>query len=167
MDVLTALVMGIAQFFTGILAYPGIFFLNFFSSLTVLFPIPAYLVVFALGAVLNPWLLATFAAAGSAFGEITGYGVGYGSRHVLIKKYKKLFNWAEQWFSNNRAFLVIIIFGATPLPMDIAGIVAGMTQYNLKRFFLAAFIGKFIMNSYIAWAGFFGLSWVLSFVGWN
>ena len=57
--------------------YPGIFVLAFLSYATVILPAPAVAVVFAMGAVFNPLIVALVAGAGAALGEMTGYIAGY------------------------------------------------------------------------------------------
>ncbi|MBL7206875.1 MAG: VTT domain-containing protein [Candidatus Aenigmarchaeota archaeon] len=161
----TSWIITTMQSYTGIWAYPAIFFISFIGNATILFPIPAFIAVFALGSTLNPWLLALFAGAGGALGEITGYGIGYGGSVALAKKYEKWFQRAKKWFETHGAFPIIILFAATPIPTDIVGVLSGLTKYNLKRFLAACFIGKFIMNAYIAWAGFYGISWILTLLG--
>jgi membrane protein YqaA with SNARE-associated domain len=145
--------------------YPGVFIINLIGSATILFPVPAFAVTFALGAVLNPWILGIVAAFGSAIGEFTGYYLGYGSHGTLKKKYKK---WIERMmdFAEKRSmFLTIIVIAATPIPTDIGGILAGIAKYDTRKFFLAMLIGKIINYSVIAWAGFFGIGWILQLFG--
>jgi membrane protein YqaA with SNARE-associated domain len=145
--------------------YLGVFAINLIASATIFFPLPAFALTFALGAVLNPWLLGLSAALGSALGEFTGYFLGYGSQEVLKKRYKK---WLESMgkFSKKRGmFLALVVIAATPIPTDIGGILAGMARYDAKRFFLAMFVGKLITYTLIAWAGFYGLGWIAGIFG--
>jgi len=65
--------------------YLGVFIISFLGSASVLFPLPNFLIVFSSGAFLNPFLVAIVAGFGSAIGELTGYGVGYGGQK-LVKK---------------------------------------------------------------------------------
>ena len=44
---------------------------------------------------------------------------------------------------------------------DIVGIIAGFFKYNFKKFVLASFLGKLIMNLVLAFSGFYGISWIL------
>ena len=62
-------------------------------------------------------------------------------------------------------FPVLILFAATPLPDDVLGILGGAISYPLKKFLLASFIGKAIMNIALAWGGFYGINWVLQVFG--
>lgn len=140
--------------------YPGIFLVSFLGNASIIFPIPAFLVVFTFGGILNPWVLGTVAGIGAALGEITGYALGWGGRKGLKKKYGPWLNRAKEWFHKLGMFPIIVIFASTPLPDDVVGILGGMVKYNLKKFLLAALIGKIILHIAIAWAGFYG-SWMV------
>lgn len=144
--------------------YLGILFVNFIASASIIFPVPGFLIVFALGGVgiLNPWLIGLSAGIGCTLGELVGYFLGRGSERVIRKRYKSFVESGKKWFKKNSTFPFIILFAATPLPDDIIGILCGMFNYNIKKFFIASLIGKFILNSTLAWGGFYGIRWVLT-----
>lgn len=142
--------------------YLGIFFINFIGCATIFLPLPVAPLVFIFGAVLNPLFVAIFAALGAALGELTGYGVGLGGEKVLEKKYDNLFEKGREWFKKDRGFILIVLFAVTPLPDDITGILGGLFKYNLKKFLLASFLGKMIMNLALAFGGFYGIGWILN-----
>lgn len=142
--------------------YFGIFATSFLGSASVLFPLPSFLIIFSSGVFLNPFLVAIVAGFGSALGELTGYGIGYGSQRIA-GKYKKQLASAEFWFQKHRGFWMIMIFSASPLPDDIVGIAAGAMKYSIKKFFIASLIGKIILCLFLAYSGFFGLNWVLRY----
>ncbi len=143
--------------------YAGVFLICLMGNASIFFPIPSFVVVFAFASVLNPWLLGLAAGAGAALGEMTGYGLGRGGREVLEKRHGKWFRKAEKWAQNRGVFPVIILFAATPLPSDIIGAFCGMVEYSVKKFLAATFIGKTILHMIIAWAGFYGMQYILSF----
>jgi len=146
--------------------YLGIFLVNLIGSASIVFPVPAFLVVFAMGSILNPWLVGLAAAIGAALGELTGYVLGLGGREAIKRKANsKWLNKAERWMVSHGVFPIIVIFAVSPLPDDITGIIGGVIKYDIKKFLLASFIGKLIMNMAIAWGGFFGLNWVLQVFG--
>lgn len=149
------------------LGYFGLFLVNLVASASIIFPIPAFLIVFAAGSFgfLNPWVIGLAAGAGAALGELIGYGLGKGGKKVMEKKYKKLIGLGEKWIKGHKSFPMIIVFAATPLPDDIVGIVCGIFNYDIKRFLLASFIGKVIMNTAIAWSGFYGFKGVSAIFG--
>jgi len=111
---------------------------------------------------LNPLLVGLIAGLGAAIGEFTGYGLGLGGRKVIEKKYKKDIEKVEKLFQRYGGFLIIVLFAATPLPDDIVGLLGGTLRYSLKKFFIASLIGKIILNLALAYAGFYGLNWILS-----
>ena len=63
------------------------------------------------------------------------------------------------------AFLIIILFAITPLPDDVIGILCGVINYDVKKFFFASLTGKIVMNLFLAWGGFLGAQWVLGVFG--
>lgn len=149
--------------------YPGIFLVNFVGSATIIFPTPAFFVVFMFGAILNPWLVGLVAAFGSALGELTGYVLGLGGKRVIEKKHKRWLDMANEWMEKHRkhgTFLLIVAFAATPLPDDVLGVFCGAVKYDIKRFFIASLIGKIVMSLGLAFGGYFGINWVLNvFIG--
>jgi membrane-associated protein len=143
--------------------YLGLFIVEIIGSMSIIFPAPAFAVNFLLGGVpgFNPWLVGLVAGLGSSIGEMTSYLVGRGGREVIEEKYRKRLQKAREWIEKRGAFIVIIVFAATPLPFDIVGILAGMGNYNFKRFFLATLIGKIIAGWALAWAGYYSVNWIL------
>jgi membrane protein YqaA with SNARE-associated domain len=154
-----------AKNLTDALGYFGIFIVSFIGSATVILPLPAFIVVFVMGAIMNPWLVAISAASGNAIGELTGYVLGRGGERLIKGKYKEGVEKYKLWFKKDRTFILIVLFAATPLPDDIVGIICGLFNYDLRRFLLASFIGKLLMNLLLAWGGFYGLRWVLGIFG--
>lgn len=167
----TGLELWLAQFsawafaFVYAYGYFGVFIINIIASATIFFPLPAFALTFALGAVLNPWFLGLAAGLGSAIGELTGYLIGYGGHEAFKKKYKKWLQKAEKFAENRGMFLAILVIAASPIPTDIVGILAGMAKYKSWKFFVSMAIGKIIKYTMIAWAGFYGLHWVAGIFG--
>jgi membrane protein YqaA with SNARE-associated domain len=136
--------------------YLGVFVVSIVGNASIIFPVPSYLVVFALGSVLNPWILGVVAGAGAALGELTGYLLGLGGKQLIESKDRKLVPKAKKWIEKHGIFPILVLFAATPLPDDVVGILGGVIRYNLKKFLLATFIGKVIAHLALAWAGFYG-----------
>ena len=136
------------NFLLGSSGYGGIFIISLVSSATILFPFPGFIAI-PLGAhFLNPLLVAIVGAVGSAIGELVAYGAGRGGRALAQARSKKIDRWSERlarWFKRVNGFTIIILFAATPLPHDAAGIFAGIIKYDIKKFFLATLIGKFLL----------------------
>jgi membrane protein YqaA with SNARE-associated domain len=145
------------------MGYVGVFFVGFIGSATIFLPIPSFILVFALGAMMNPWLVGISAGVGSALGELTSYALGKGSGKIIERKYKNRIEKYRNWFKKDRIFPLIVFFAATPLPDDIIGILCGIFNYDLKKFVIASIIGKCILNIALAWAGFYGVNWIMTF----
>jgi len=145
--------------------YIGVFLVSLIGTASIFFPVPSFAVIFAAGAFLNPFLVALFAGLGATIGEVTGYALGLGGRHVLSKKYKKSVSRTKEWIEKRGVFVVILLFAITPLPDDVVGILAGIIKYDIKKFFIATFIGKFFLSLVLALAGFYGIGWLLAFIG--
>ncbi len=166
--VLSELVSGFVQWSQEIVltfGYLGVFIIGFIGTVSIVLPTPAFLAIFVAGSVLNPWLVGIVSALGMAIGELTGYGVGLVGKKVIEKKHKKWLKKSRAWFEKHGAFWVILVFSATPLPDDVVGFLAGMIKYDIKKFFVATLIGKAIMNIALAWAGFYGMQWILGWFG--
>lgn len=142
--------------------YFGIFLINFISYSTILFPLPGAFFVFSAAGFLNPLILGIVAGLGAAFGEMTGYGLGFGGRKIIlgkkeIEKIEKITNFLKR----KGTFFAIIFIAALPFfGGDLLGISAGFLKYDPKKFFLASFIGKSILHLVIAFSGFYGISWI-------
>jgi membrane protein YqaA with SNARE-associated domain len=145
--------------------YLGIFLVSLIGSSTIILPLPSAILVFTSATILNPFLLAVSAAFGCAIGELTGFALGTGGRKIIERRWKKYIKKTEKLFEKYGGFWIVIFFAATPLPDDIVGVVAGTLKYPLKKFFLASFIGKLILNLILAYGGFYGLNWVLGYFG--
>ena len=172
MDV-ASLIAGFMAWSQGLIlnfGYLGVFIVSLVSSASIIFPVPGFLFILAASPFLNPWLLGIVAGAGSAVGELTGYIIGKGSHKTLKKLNKWEKKWlkrGEEWFTEGRGFLFIFIFAATPLPDDVTGIVAGLFNYDWKKFLLASFLGKLVMNLMLAFAGLYSIGWLMNVFGLN
>ena len=145
----------------GPLAYLGIMALSFFGSATIVLPvIPAVIIVFGAGALLNPWLVGIAAGVGAALGELVGYALGRGGNYAAKSKQKKYLQKAERLMEKYRAVVVIFAFAVTPLPFDVVGILCGVTKYDIKKFMVATVAGKVVKFTLIALAAFYGIEWL-------
>ena len=142
--------------------YLGAFLTGFLSSFTLFIPSPAFFVIFLLGSKLNPLLLGISAGLGSAIGEMVSYFAGYGVT-VIAKKYRKNLNGIRKSFHRYKPTVVIFIFAATPLPFDLVGILCGAIRYDKKKFFLATLAGKLVKFTFIAYAGFYSVEWIVNY----
>jgi len=144
--------------------YIGIFLVSLVSSASILLPIPNFILIFTFGSTLNPFLVALLASAGSTIGETTGYILGLGGKEILEKKYRRQLKRMKKMFEKYGSIVWIIILGASPLPDDIAGVFCGVIKYDFKKYFIATFIGKFILYLILAYSGHYSIGWVLDYV---
>ncbi|MBN1286484.1 MAG: VTT domain-containing protein [Anaerolineae bacterium] len=140
------------------LGYVGLFLVNLFGSATIILPAPAFVTVFALGSVYNPWLVGLVSGPAAALGELTGYLAGYGGAAPVMDKplYRRFDRWMDRYGP-----LAIFCFALIPNPFfDVAGLLAGASRMPVWQFLVAAALGKTIRFVLLAWAGYYGLSWV-------
>ncbi len=142
-------------------SYLGIFLLNFLASATIIFPMPGLLSVVAVATILQPLPTGLLAGLGSALGEITGYLSGYGGQlisteHKHLKKIKHAIK--------TNGFLFFVLFSFIPNPVfDLAGIIAGLTNYSFLKFITACLLGRTARYLLLAYFGSASLSAWLSF----
>ncbi len=137
----------------GNAGYLGAFLVSLVANGTVILPVPGILVLFALGATFNPWLIGITAGAGGAIGELTGYAVGFSGRRILRnnRTYLSAVGWVRRW-----GIWVVFLFTVTPLPLDVVGIAAGVLRFPIWKFLLVCWLGKAIFYSGLAFVGSWG-----------
>ena len=131
--------------------YPGIFLLAFLSYATVLLPAPGVAVVFTMGGVFNPLIVALVAGAGAALGEMSGYLAGFSGQAVTERApvYERLASWMKR-----KGGLTILLLSAIPNPFfDIAGVTAGILKMPVPKFLLWVWIGETLKMMFFAFAG--------------
>ena len=137
--------------------YLGLFFLCFLANSTVLLPAPSLIIAASCALIMNPWLVALFAALGSTLGEFVGYAFGTVTED-LSPKFQNLLDKFTSKVHNE--VLLVFILAVLPLPLfDIVGIYSGGTKMNLVKFAAACFAGKLIkllvytrMYDFLEWA---------------
>ncbi len=153
-DVLSASVASMA-------GYPGVFFLSFLGSVSMVLPVPGLLSVCGVSLLLNPFIIGLLAGAGETIGEISGYAVGYGGGSIVEKRafYPKLKRWMER-----RGTLIIFLVSIIPNPVfDVVGIAAGSVKFPIVRFLTVVWVGKTLKGIMVGYTCFYGvtlLPWV-------
>ncbi len=159
---ITALVIGIGILVIPIdsiqlvtIGYGGVFVVALVSAASLFIPGPSMVVAFTAGAKLNPLIVSLVAATGSAIGETTSYGTGFGSKSLISNRmeegswYKRIFEWIR-----GHAFLTIFVLAAIPnFLTDMSGLIAGRIGYPFPRFLLATFLGKVVRFGVSAYLG--------------
>ena len=118
-------------------------------------PVPGWVIIATLGAILNPILVGVISGIGGTIGELTGYFLGYGGRMAVDQTgiYPKMVQWMKKWGS-----LTIFILALIPNPLfDIAGAVAGMLRYPLWKFLLLGAAGRIPKHIFFAYTGILGI----------
>jgi len=151
--------------------YFGVFLISLIGTLSIVFPIPYTVIIFALGGlkigdawVFEPLLIAVAAGFGSAIGEFSGYLLGVGGRQVVSGKYKKKMDFLVKVF-NKYGSITIFLFCLTPLPDDLLFIPMGIMRYSVIKAFIPALIGKFCMNLIVAYSGRFSIHLIRDIFG--
>jgi membrane protein DedA with SNARE-associated domain len=146
----------------------------------VAIPVPYWLLVFTLPSVLAPqWgLLAPVAvgftsALGTTLGHFPTFMLGYGggklSQRVTSKfnlsLYSKVYNKIIAWVQRHgawAAFAMSAMFNPAHLPMTIA---FGALHFPPPKFLLFSFLGNSVKSLFLAFAGYYGLTKLLPFLG--
>ncbi len=143
--------------------YLGAFIVAALSAATIFVPVPGLIIIFTLGAVLNPWLVGIISGIGGTLGELTGYLLGYSGRAAIsnMRLYHRMEYWMKRWGS-----ITILILAAIPNPVfDIAGAVSGALRFPLWKFCLYGGIGRIIKHTLVAFAGAWGMDFMFRFFG--
>lgn len=140
------------QEFRG-LGLVGVFLLNLFGSATIFLPAPAFVSVGISATQSPPLFVALIAATGSTIGESATFIFGFSTTHFFdFKKHTTLFKIAS-FILNKWGGVFILLFSFIPNPIfDGLGILAGITNYPIKRFLLLTFVGRFLRNILIAYS---------------
>lgn len=147
------------------LSYPGIFLLSFLGSVSIVVPLPGIVSVCAGGALLTlpPVLVGLVAGLGETLGELSGYLIGFSGRGLVEDRplYGRLIAWMRR-----RGPLLLFLVSAIPNPVfDLVGMAAGVLRFPLPWFMGIVFVGKVMKGTYIAYACYLGLEWLVRLVG--
>jgi membrane protein YqaA with SNARE-associated domain len=120
----------------------GIGVASFLESTVVPIPLEALLVPLMQKRREKLWLIATITTAGCMLGALVGYAVGYFLFDVfndLIMKYIATEQQFEKFQSqmDKQGFWFIFSTGVTPIPLQVAMLIAGLSKYSLALYMLA------------------------------
>ena len=156
----SAAVMSIWNWMAGLVqsyGYVGAFIISIFGNFTIFFPVPFTITIYAFGATLNPILLGIVCGLGSTIGEFSAYFVGRGGREMIGERYGHRLEGAKV-LVQRYGMPIIFLFAALPLPDDLVLIPLGMLKYSLRKAMVAAFLGKVLMCTTVAYAGRFSFA---------
>ena len=131
----------------------GIFLINFFSTVTIFLPNISAASVVAGGNIYNPILVALVSTLGGVLGDSSSFILGKSGKDILLKKEGHLFNAVKTVF-HGQGFLIIFFLALIPNPVfDAMGILAGLTRFPFKKFFIAMLLGRIVRNILLAYLG--------------
>lgn len=147
----------------GSLGYIGLFVISLAFNASIFLPMPIFPVVAVMGLAFNPVLVGLAAAAGGAFGELSGYAAGFSGRGILSgnPSYERAKSMMRKWGAAG-----IFLFSVVPLlPFDLAGMAAGALHFPVWKFLLVSFLGKAILYTIVAFGGVVGWQAVMRLFG--
>jgi len=124
-----------------------LFFASFLETTVLPIPIEVVLIPYMLTHRDRLWLIATVTLAGCLAGALVGYGVGFFLFESLGTWLIDTFGWQQsyqdfQGMFERYGFWAIIAIGVTPIPFQVAMLVAGTAGYSILLFLLAAAIAR-------------------------
>ncbi len=140
--------------------YLGAFLISCLAAATVVAFVPSLPIMFALGAVLNPWYVGLAAGAGEAVGELVIYTAGRTGHAFFLKDrfieaqtskevhgiYPRLQRWVHA-----RGTAAIFFSSAVFNPFfSLIGATAGATRFPAWKFFVAVWAGKTVKWLFVA-----------------
>ena len=141
----------------AVYGYPGIFFISVLANATVLLPAPGIAVVFAMGGIFQPLLVALAAGTGATFGELSSYAAGFSGQAVIegTAAYARILPWMRRYGG-----LTTLLLAAIPNPFfDLAGASAGALKMPVPKFLLWCWLGETTKMLVFAYAGATSLKW--------
>lgn len=132
--------------------YLGAFLISFFAAATVIAFVPSLPIMFALGAVLNPWYVGLAAGAGEALGELVIYTAGRTGHAFFLKdrfieaqtakEVHGIYPRLQRWVHAKGALAVFISSAVFNPFFSLIGATAGATRFPAWKFFGAVWTGK-------------------------
>ena len=143
--------------------YPGIFFIALLANATILLPAPGVAIIYAMGAVFNPFGVGLAAGTGGAIGELSGYLAGFSGQGVVERMdvYDRVKPWVDKYGG-----WAIMVLSAIPNPLfDVAGIAAGIAKMPIQTFLFFTWLGQLIKMTLFALAGKYYIQFLTNFFG--
>ena len=151
-----------------------LFFVSIIGNASLFLPVPVDIVLLFLApidflglGIMTPLVLGIVVALGASIGEFSGYVVGLAG----IKSFESMKNKEVEKLKLLKDKLEVVgipliaFFAFTPLPFDLIGIAAGLSKYSKKKFFIGCFAGKLPRYVILAYAGYFGITFIMQLFG--
>lgn len=138
--------------------YMGAFLVAFIGSSTVIFPVPGFVVIWAMAAspAFNWAWVALAAGVGGSLGQSTAYLAGYGGATVIAPQRSGWYQRAENWMRRYGGVTIFLLALVPLVPFDLVGIAAGTLRYSFWRFLVASLAGRLprtLAECYFAYLG--------------
>jgi len=144
--------------------YLGVFLISLVGSMSIIIPVPYTLVIYVMGTVLDPILVAIASGFGSAVGEFSGYALGYYGRAVIREERQRKMDFMVKVF-DRYGFFAIFFFALTPLPDDLLFIPLGIMRYKFVKAFVPSLLGKLLMSFILAYSGYLSIGFIRDLLG--
>ena len=142
--------------------YPGIFVIALLANATILLPAPGAAIIYAMGAVFNPWLVGLAAGSGGAIGELSGYLAGFSGQAMIERT--DIYDRTKPWVDKYGGWAILVL-SAIPNPLfDVAGVAAGIAKMPIQTFLFFVWIGQLIKMTMFALAGKYSIEWFANFI---
>lgn len=135
---------------------PGLFFVALTEAFVSPLPVEALLVPFSVADPSGWVIYGLVGSIGSVVGSIVGYLIGLKGGHPLLvrmagrRQAEEMERYYERWGAG-----AVFITGITPLPYKVFVVGSGVLELDLRRFVVAATLGRGIRFMAIAWAASF------------
>jgi len=142
--------------------YVGIFFVALLANATVFIPAPGVAIIYAMGAVFNPFYVGMVAGTGGAIGELSGFLAGFSGQAVVERTH--LYEQIKPQVDKYGGWAILVL-SAIPNPFfDIAGFAAGIAKMKMRTFLFSVWIGQLIKMTLFAFAGKYSVEWIANFL---
>jgi len=151
--------------FAGV-GYYGLGLASFFGSLIPFVPVPSFLLLatMSVGDQFNLHIIALLAAITATVAKQIIFYISYTGRRIINETTRKRMRPFERLIKKYGATAAFVA-AATPIPDDLVYIPLGLAKYNPKKFFVATFLGKIVLNyAIVLISHFLGLSIVDPFI---
>jgi len=145
------------------LGYLGLAITSLLSSALFL-PFPLPILVFTMGANMNPFIVAIIASVFSSIGSSVKYLVGLGGKELLEKKYENEIKKVRAAFEKYNFFWWLFAVGLTPFPDDPVSIFCGIVKYDFKKYFTAMLLGRIVLYMIVSFAGYYSISAIVNII---
>ncbi len=155
--------------------YVFIFIQSFIAGSPIPVPDPYMVVVFTMAPVLNPLLVGLVSALGVSLGQLTCFLLGRLGRNSFLlanvagsggkgrvsRLVSRMIGWAQK-----RGSLAVFFLSAVFNPIFTPfAITMGALHFQLLKFFILCLAGNAIKSLILAYAGYFGLGFILRWIG--